>query len=801
MKPSILQNSIISVAVATTILCARDPYAFPSATQNGNIFETKVTQYSFNYQENLSYNWNVQNVTTGNTKTYSGENPNISINERGYYKILFTATNSAGEQFKWTISKFITSVETLAAPLPIAKLDLLVGDDSASITATSENAAFNWIYIKKDGAFVSYEKVNSKDLVNLEPGTYWVQVTAVNSDAKLNQIEKTFEIVEKTIPEETITVDNDHIADYTIGTPTEGITKDVTIGSYSNNLITKLGARTAYEQGWTGEDVKVAVIDTGLKSSFNGTFENGIDMSGSGTVYDYVGHGSMVSSIIAGSRFDNIQSGIAFDATIVPVKAFSGETGSFKNIVDSIKYVNSRNDVSVANISLGGSYISQYEIDTYKNDIIDAVKNDNSFIWAAGNDGLSCLPVNGSINGQCNMSAALPSLVGFEELSTSDGAWIIVGSVDDNKVISDFSNLAGVTKDYFMVAYGENVVVKDDSSYYYASGTSFAAPQVTAAFALLSQKFPYLTGRDKQDILLSTSEDLGAAGVDEIYGHGLLDIDKAMQPIGELQITNSRNLDVSNIAKYNVTQSTISGTIASSTLLKTLSTKVSSIATFDDYNREYNADISNNVDLNTYIGFDFSNYVYIPSTSNFFIGLNQGDQSAVIGYKLSDNFNIKYGQDDTYLGLSGDGAFGIDGQTNYIGVASNFNIKGVDFGTSLSYGKTSGDAVKDGFFTNVQDANLVGYELTAKFGGLSLGVKREMMPISGSIDVVIPETRTMSGDVVSNTETVNLRTGLGENVKLAAKYDHTITETLSLETSYLGNSESNLVKTNLVYTF
>ena len=55
------------------------------------------------------------------------------------------------------------------------------------------------------------------------------------------------------------------------------------------------------------------------------------------------------------------------------------------------------------------------------------------------------------------------------------------------------------------------------------SGTSFSAPHVAGALALLLQAFPSLTGQQALQILFQTATDLGAPGVDPIYGHGLVD--------------------------------------------------------------------------------------------------------------------------------------------------------------------------------------------------------------------------------------------------------------------------------------
>ena len=65
-------------------------------------------------------------------------------------------------------------------------------------------------------------------------------------------------------------------------------------------------------------------------------------------------------------------------------------------------------------------------------------------------------------------------------------------------------------------------------------GTSFAAPRVTGAAALVRHKFPNLNGRDLKQVLLRSADDIGAPGVDEVFGYGRLNVMGALSPINGL---------------------------------------------------------------------------------------------------------------------------------------------------------------------------------------------------------------------------------------------------------------------------
>ena len=94
------------------------------------------------------------------------------------------------------------------------------------------------------------------------------------------------------------------------------------------------------------------------------------------------------------------------------------------------------------------------------------------------------------------------------------------------------------------------------------SGTSFAAPIVTGAVSLLHDRWPWLEeyATESVQIILSTAQDLGAPGVDAIYGHGLLDIEASQSPL------NFNNLEIYQ-SSYFGGYSTLSSTQLKSALL------------------------------------------------------------------------------------------------------------------------------------------------------------------------------------------------------------------------------------------
>ena len=83
----------------------------------------------------------------------------------------------------------------------------------------------------------------------------------------------------------------------------------------------------------------------------------------------------------------------------------------------------------------------------------------------------------------------------------------------------------GASSEFLLASDGANGVAR-------MSGTSFAAPLVSGTVALMHDRWPWL--RDKPaatvSILLNSARDVGAPGVDPVYGRGMLDVQAALWP-------------------------------------------------------------------------------------------------------------------------------------------------------------------------------------------------------------------------------------------------------------------------------
>lgn len=290
-----------------------------------------------------------------------------------------------------------------------------------------------------------------------------------------------------------------------------------------------INAIKAYENGITGLGVMVAVVDSGVDVD-NDELTGKIsplsrDMFTSrNNVDDEDGHGTAVSGIIAADRDNMNTHGVAFDSTILalrtddPGSCASADGCSFydNDIAAAINYAVAQG-VKVINISLGGT-----PANTLLQNALDAATQAGTIvIISAGNDG-----------------AADPE--GFSMFAADPrarGLVIIAGSVDTSSVVSSFSNRAGIGQDYYLMAPGEDVrTTYINSDQVIVGGTSFAAPHIAGAIALIKQAFPSLTPTQIVQLLSDTATDLGDPGIDAIYGKGLINIEEAFRAQGVLSL-------------------------------------------------------------------------------------------------------------------------------------------------------------------------------------------------------------------------------------------------------------------------
>ncbi|MCG8441337.1 MAG: S8 family serine peptidase, partial [Caulobacterales bacterium] len=311
--------------------------------------------------------------------------------------------------------------------------------------------------------------------------------------------------------------------------------------SWAHELI---GASEAYSRGATGEDVTVALIDTGVDfdhpelahayhpASTDIITERDAPLGPSS-------HGTLVAGVVAAAKNETGVHGVAFDASIMSVRADvapddfaddgcvgTGTTCGFRDshAAAAIGYAVD-NGAHVINMSFGGAAPS----DTLGDAMAGAADAGVALVISAGNAGED--------------APYWPS--SFASDARARGLVIVAGSAGPDGQASDFSNQAGAAADFYLLAPGEQIPSTvpedaddpDDPLYGTSQGTSMAAPHISAALALLLDAFPGLEPAAAVDILLESAIDIGPEGTDAITGRVLLNLVGAFQPIGETSLS------------------------------------------------------------------------------------------------------------------------------------------------------------------------------------------------------------------------------------------------------------------------
>ena len=305
------------------------------------------------------------------------------------------------------------------------------------------------------------------------------------------------------------------------------------------------------------------------------------------------GHGAAVASLIVEEQDGVGVMGIAPKAKVVAYNPFDATgTAGWADIKTGIKALVS-NKASIINMSLG---VPGYTLHpdwnlVFTDSTVQPLVKNTVFVVAAGNEGT---------------------------VQTQNVAWntknpylILVGSVNLEQGISNFSNQPGTAcltisgtcnvgsklQDRFIVAPGELILVSDDKGgVVRQSGTSFAAPLVSGAVALLHDRWPWLVNFPKEttDLILNTAKDLGAPGVDPVYGHGLLDVTASQSPLNFNNLTWYETLGSSlkSVQKATVVTTFI---IENSTPVNTKGLYYTAYETIGATNRDFAIPLSQNM--------------------------------------------------------------------------------------------------------------------------------------------------------------------------------------------------------------
>ncbi len=317
--------------------------------------------------------------------------------------------------------------------------------------------------------------------------------------------------------------------------------------AYSGHLVAT-NTPIAHEAGLTGEGVRIGFLDSGIRRDHPALRGRVVDnlvyvnpATNNVSVDDVVGHGTAVAQAAAGTPFGSWPGGVAPGAELVsarlisdkppeddgsgdgnPVSGALGLAPIHRDLIDR--------DVQVMNNSWGGLYLSDPAAATpiaaeYRPFV---VQHGGLVVFASGN---ASRPDPTDL-------AALPSQAlanGSRPGADLERGWLTVSALAEGSTsqLAGYSNACGIAMRYCLVAPGTVVVTGTDNApdkpdYWKYNGTSLAAPLVSGAAALVWEAFPWFTNDLVRQTLLGTATDIGAPGVDPVFGYGALDVGKAV---------------------------------------------------------------------------------------------------------------------------------------------------------------------------------------------------------------------------------------------------------------------------------
>lgn len=344
----------------------------------------------------------------------------------------------------------------------------------------------------------------------------------------------------------------------------------------------------ALDHGWTGQGVLVGVVDDGVATTTElagqlsalskdfGTSTTGGTTTDRNVIGDkYSDHGTMVAGVIAGLDDDTGIQGIAPGAKVVAlrvsdVNTTTNEETLGRTLPAALEYA-AANGVKIVNASLAKVDAAQPSA-TWANMVARYAASGGLFVNSAGNDG------------EANAK-------GYLDLNDANrSGWLFVTALeerDDGVVLADYANQCGsVAMARCVSAMGSNATMDVNGDLVLFSGTSSAAGQVSGLAALILSKWPQLSGLEAGQVILNTAHDLGATGVDPVYGAGLIDVEAALSPVSPML---SNGVSQTSVAGASMIIPDAVGGASTSVAVRTMLGKVTVL---DTYGRDFSGSLA-----------------------------------------------------------------------------------------------------------------------------------------------------------------------------------------------------------------
>jgi serine protease len=295
----------------------------------------------------------------------------------------------------------------------------------------------------------------------------------------------------------------------------------------------QIGAPPAWSLTTGAPDRVVAVVDSGLDVShpeFAGRVVPGYDfVLNTTTMTDPDGHGTHVAGTVGAATNNSVGvAGVDWNARIMPVRVLGADgTGTIANIERAILFsaglcvhnsvgvtVCPNQQAQVINLSLGPQNPRCEALPPWggRHAVAWAIANGSVVVAAGGNDTCNIITGPASVPGAIAVAATDQANARAHYSNWGSEIWIAAPGGDMRTHLTN-----GVLSTW------------PGNAYAWAQGTSMAAPHVAGVASLMLGVNRDLTPALVRLLLRDTATDLGPAGWDEHFGHGLVHAERAVQ--------------------------------------------------------------------------------------------------------------------------------------------------------------------------------------------------------------------------------------------------------------------------------
>ena len=284
---------------------------------------------------------------------------------------------------------------------------------------------------------------------------------------------------------------------------------------------------------FTGQGVIVGILDKQPDLNYVPLQGQGapgnpyVNVSGGTNIEGEADHGTAVATVLLGKPWGAFQGGVAPGARLLFTDY--GTPANIRAMTDRGMRVFNQ---SVQTDVLIGGNSNQAQIDYFNSSGLTG-----AYRYLRDQGGIVIHAAGNARGANPSTGAGVPYY--FPDITN----WIAVVALDmQGKEIASYSNRCGVMANYCLAAPGTWRLVwptpGQPAGYSYRwTGTSFAAPAVAGAAALVYEAFPWMSGTQVAQTLFTTARDMGAPGVDDVYGWGAVDAGRAV--LGPAQLTSS----------------------------------------------------------------------------------------------------------------------------------------------------------------------------------------------------------------------------------------------------------------------